>query len=62
MIVILFMKWIKYDFAFLLRVTIHYELEYTSVTFFVIIERVYCVIALYYHIVEFWWEVLLILY
>lgn len=48
-----------------MRVTIHYELEYTSVAFFVIIqyvERVYCVIALYYHIVEFWWEVLLILY
>lgn len=44
-----------------MRVTIHYELEYTSVTFFVIIERVYCVIALYYHIVEFWCpEVLLI--
>lgn len=56
------MKWIKYDFAFLLRVTIHYELEYTNVMFFVIIERVHCVIALYYHIVEFWWEVLLILY
>lgn len=44
-----------------MRVTIHYELEYTRATFFVIIERVYCVIALYYHIVEFWCpEVLLI--
>lgn len=44
-----------------MRVMIYYELEYMSVVFFVIIECVYCVIVLYYYIVEFWClEVLLI--
>lgn len=44
-----------------MRVMIYYELEYMRVMFFVIIECVYCVIVLYYYIVEFWClEVLLI--